>query len=152
MNEKNLALVELRLSAIPRLGLTDLPTPLEPLPRLSKALDGPRLWVKREDCTGLGFGGNKLRKLELEFDEGGVEVVAGHAGPAYGVVHEATLDAIKLAARQEALLLDPVYSGKGFAGLMALIREDRWSGEDNVVFIHTGGTPALFAYGSVLDL
>lgn len=98
------------------------------------------------------YGHQAAQLQELEFDEGRVEVVAGHAGSAYGVVHEATLDAIKLAAMQEALLLDPVYSGKGVAGLMALIREGRWSGEDNVVFIHTGGTPALFAYGSILDL
>ena len=55
--------LEARLARFPRLGLTRLPTPLEPLPRLSAAIGGPRLWVKREDCTGFGFGGNKLRKL-----------------------------------------------------------------------------------------
>ncbi len=42
-----------------------LPTPLEPMTRLSASLGGPRLWVKREDCTGFGFGGNKLRKLDF---------------------------------------------------------------------------------------
>src|SRR3954470_10012623 len=41
-----------------------LPTPLEPLPRLTSALGGPELWIKRDDCTGLGGGGNKTRKLE----------------------------------------------------------------------------------------
>src|SRR5512144_1819727 len=54
-----------RLAAFPRLGLANLPTPLEPLKRLSAHLGGPRLWVKREDATGLGFGGNKLRKLDF---------------------------------------------------------------------------------------
>lgn len=44
--------------------LAHLPTPLEPMTRLSDALDGPELWVKRDDCTGLGGGGNKTRKLE----------------------------------------------------------------------------------------
>src|SRR5215468_10048162 len=53
-----------RLAAFPRLGLADLPTPLEPMQRLTAHLGGPRLWVKREDATGLGFGGNKLRKLD----------------------------------------------------------------------------------------
>ena len=48
--------------------------------------------------------------------------------------------------------LDPVYSGKGLAGLIALIREGRWSAGDDVVFIHTGGSPALFAYQSALDI
>ena len=53
-----------RLALFPRLGLADLPTPLEPMKRLTAHLGGPRLWVKREDATGLGFGGNKLRKLD----------------------------------------------------------------------------------------
>ncbi len=53
-----------RLAAFPRLGLADLPTPLEPMKRLTAHLGGPRLWIKRDDATGLGFGGNKLRKLD----------------------------------------------------------------------------------------
>ncbi len=50
---------------LPRLALAHLPTPLEPLPRLSRALGGPRLWIKRDDQTGLAGGGNKTRKLEF---------------------------------------------------------------------------------------
>jgi L-cysteate sulfo-lyase len=327
--------LEADLARFPRLGLAHLPTPFEPLKRLTAHLGGPRLWVKREDCTGLGLGGNKLRKLDYvlreaidsgadtlvsggvvqsnsqrqvaaaaaklgldchlavyhgrvappsadydktgnallnrlfgahlhdvpwngdrngairaladrlraedrkpfvvpygvsnamgavgyastvleiaqqsaaadiepaaivhctgsagtqaglvvgaaaclastrvvgididaepervradviaygraaaqllnhEFDEGNVEVVAGHAGPAYGVPHEATIEAIRLGAALEALVLDPVYSGKGLAGLIALIRGGRWTKDQDVVFIHTGGAPALFAY------
>ncbi len=330
-----------RLTAFPRLGLAHLPTPLEPMPRLTAHLGGPRLWVKREDATGVGFGGNKLRKLDfvlhqavsngadtivsggvvqsnsqrqvsaaaaklglachlavyhgrlqpptpeystsgnallnrlfgahlhdvpwtgdrnaairaivekleakghkpyfvpygvssaigaigygttiveidhqataqgfhptaivhctgsagtqaglvvgasiampytriigididaepdrvradvvrlahdasdrldIPFDESRVEVVAGHAGPAYGIPHAATIEAIRLAGRLEALPLDPVYSGKGLAGLIALIREGRWRKDDDVVFIHTGGAPALFAYQSALAI
>ena len=328
------------LARFPRLGLAHLPTPFEPLTRLSAHLGGPRLWVKREDCTGHGFGGNKLRKLDyvlheaidsgadtlvsggvvqsnsqrqvaaaaaklglachlavyhgrlapqsadyektgnallnrlfgahlhdvpwngdrngairalaerlraegkrpfvvpygvsnamgaagyasaaLEiaqqsaaagispaaivhctgsagtqaglvvganaclprtrvvgididaepervtadviacgrgaaellghtFDEANVEVVAGHAGPAYGVPHQATVEAIRLGASLEALVLDPVYSGKGLAGLIALIGEGRWTRDQDVVFIHTGGAPALFAYRHLFD-
>jgi L-cysteate sulfo-lyase len=327
--------LEADLGRFPRLGLAHLLTPLEPMRRLSAHLGGPRLWVKREDCTGVGFGGNKLRKLDtvlheaiaagadtlvsggvvqsnsqrqvaaaaaklglachlavyhgrlappspdydktgnallnrlfgahlhdvpwngdrngairaladklraegkkpfvvpygvsnamgavgyastaLEiaqqsaalgiqpaaivhctgsagtqaglvvgaaaclpqtrvvgididaepervtadviacgraaaellghvFDEANVEVVAGHAGPAYGVPHQATVEAIRLGASLEALILDPVYSGKGLAGLIALIRDGRWTSDQDIVFIHTGGAPALFAY------
>jgi L-cysteate sulfo-lyase len=330
-----------RLGKFSRLGLAHLPTPLEPMKRLTAHLGGPRLWVKREDCTGLGFGGNKLRKLDyvlqeavaggadtlvsggvvqsnsqrqvaaaaaklgmechlavyhgrlatigpdyetsgnvllnklfgahlhdvpwtgdrnaairelaetlkakgrrpyvvpygvssalgavayastvveiasqlrdrgidpsavvhcsgsggtqaglvlgvaaclagthvvgididaepervrtdviayghaaaallgMTFDEARVEVIAGHAGPAYGVAHSATIEAIKLAGKLEAMALDPVYSGKGLAGLIALIQSGRWSTSDNVVFIHTGGAPALFAYREKLEL
>lgn len=53
------------LSRFPRIELAHLPTPLELMPRLSAHLDGPNLYVKRDDCTGLGTGGNKTRKLEF---------------------------------------------------------------------------------------
>ena len=330
-----------KLSRYPRLGLAHLPTPLEPMKRLTDHLGGPRLWVKREDATGIGFGGNKLRKLdyvlheaiaggadtlvsggvvqsnsqrqvaavaarlglqchlavyhgrlspptpeyetsgnaflnrlfgahlydvawtgdrngairalverlrqqgrrpyfvpygvsnalgavayastideiavqastagfypsaivhssgsaatqagllvgasialkgtrvvgididaepervradviryakaaadllEALFDEANVEVVAGHAGPAYGVPHDATVEAIRLAGALEGLVLDPVYSGKALAGLIALVRAGRWQPNASVVFLHTGGAPALFAYRSALSI
>ena len=57
----------------PRISLAHLPTPLHPLPRLSQALGGPELWVKRDDQTGLAFGGNKTRKLELLVGQAQVE-------------------------------------------------------------------------------
>ena len=53
------------LDQFPRVSLAHLPTPLEPLPNLSKELGGPAIWVKRDDCTGLATGGNKTRKLEF---------------------------------------------------------------------------------------
>jgi L-cysteate sulfo-lyase len=90
--------------------------------------------------------------LETPFANSDVEVVAGHAGPAYGVPHDATLAAIKLAGRLEGMSVDPVYSGKGLAGLIALIQEGRWRADEDVVFIHTGGSTALFAYAQTLDL
>jgi L-cysteate sulfo-lyase len=54
------------LRRLPRLRLAHLPTPLEPMPRLAAALGVAALWVKRDDCTGLGLGGNKIRKLEFD--------------------------------------------------------------------------------------
>ena len=54
---------------IPRVRFANLPTPVESLPRLSAALEGPHLWVKRDDLTGLAFGGNKTRKLEFVLAE-----------------------------------------------------------------------------------
>ena len=53
------------LSSFPRVRLAHLPTPLEPMDRVSQHLGGPRLWIKRDDCTGLSTGGNKVRKLEF---------------------------------------------------------------------------------------
>ena len=57
--------LSLKLAQFPRVSLGHLPTPLEPMDRLSEELGGPRLWVKRDDCTGLSSGGNKTRKLEF---------------------------------------------------------------------------------------
>jgi L-cysteate sulfo-lyase len=97
------------------------------------------------------YGRAAAELLGQPFDEADVEVVAGHAGPAYGVPHAATVEAIRLAARLEALVLDPVYSGKGLAGLLALIRAGRWTAEDDIVFLHTGGAPVLFVYRHLFD-
>ncbi|GIL06924.1 MAG: 1-aminocyclopropane-1-carboxylate deaminase [Betaproteobacteria bacterium] len=55
----------MKLARFPRIRLVHAPTPLEPMKRLSEALGGPNLWIKRDDCTGLATGGNKTRKLEF---------------------------------------------------------------------------------------
>jgi 1-aminocyclopropane-1-carboxylate deaminase/D-cysteine desulfhydrase-like pyridoxal-dependent ACC family enzyme len=104
----------------------------------------------REDVAAYAKAAAEL--LGTGFAEADVEVVAGHAGPAYGMVHSATIEAIRLAGALEALTLDPVYSGKGLAGLIALIRAGRWRKDEDVVFVHTGGAPALFAYQSALGI
>jgi L-cysteate sulfo-lyase len=70
----------------------------------------------------------------------------GYVGEGYGLPAESTLEAINLAARFEGLLLDPVYSGKGFAGMTGLVRSGFFKPTDNVLFLHTGGSAALFAY------
>jgi L-cysteate sulfo-lyase len=57
------------LAAFPRVRIAHLPTPLEPMRRLSEALGGPEIWIKRDDCTGLSTGGNKARKLEFLMGE-----------------------------------------------------------------------------------
>lgn len=62
---EQVSLVKRALDKMPRLRFGHLPTPLEPMDRLSEELGGPRLWVKRDDCTGLSSGGNKTRKLEF---------------------------------------------------------------------------------------
>jgi L-cysteate sulfo-lyase len=336
-----LSALRARLEEMPRVSLAHLPTPLEEMTRLAAELDGPRLWVKRDDCTGLGVGGNKVRKLEYDlaaalamgadcvvcggvvqsntcrqvaaacaklgldchlgimhgrvpatepgydatgnilldrlygavirdlpwdedrnrglrsieadlgragrkpyfvpygasdslgalgyarmvlellqqcaergiapthlvhasgsagtqagitamlaaldhplhcvgvdvdaqpdrvaadvrrvgreaaallgaatgWDDRRVEVVGGFAGPAYGVPDETTLEAICLAARLEALALDPVYSGKGMAGLIGLIRAGRFQRDHTVIWLHTGGVPGIFAYPAAM--
>jgi len=319
----------MNLGRFPRIRLAHLPTPLEHLPNLSRALDGPEIWIKRDDCTGMSSGGNKTRKLEflladaraqgadliltqgatqsnharqtaacaarlglachllLEDRTGKVDadytgsgnvlldhlhgatiehhaanpdmngVMAGvaarfaaegrrpyaipgggsnpigalgyvnaaielglridhvihatgsagtqaglvtglagirsgvpllgigvraprdrqeenvfglatqtaelcgcpgavtradvvancdYVGPGYGFSTPASVAAIRMLARLEGILLDPVYSGKGMAGLIDLVRRGRFRRDENVVFIHTGGSVGLFGY------
>jgi D-cysteine desulfhydrase len=81
-----------------------------------------------------------------------VLVEAGYLGGGYGVVGELERQAILRLARAEAILLDPVYTGRAFGGLMDLITRKRFGPGQNVLFWHTGGTPALFAYGPQLGL
>ena len=69
-----------------------------------------------------------------------------YVGPGYGIPTAGTIEAIRLAARHEGLLLDPVYTGKAMAGLIDLCRSGFFSQDQNVVFLHTGGAAALFAY------
>lgn len=70
----------------------------------------------------------------------------GYVGEGYGISAPSTLEAISLCARTEGVLLDPVYSGKGMAGLIGLIRQGFFETSDKVLFLHTGGSAALFAY------
>ena len=71
-----------------------------------------------------------------------------YVGAGYGLPTAGMLEAVALLARLEGILLDPVYSGKGMAGLIALVRQGVFAATDNIVFIHTGGAAALFAYRS----
>jgi len=69
-----------------------------------------------------------------------------YIGSGYGEPTEEMKEATKLLARKEAILLDPVYSGKAFAGLIGLIKNKKFTKDDNVLFIHTGGAVSLSAY------
>lgn len=102
----------------------------------------------RSDVLRYALGASEL--LGASFEPDRVEVVAGLAGPAYGVPHAAAIEAVGLAGRLEALVLDPVYSGKGLAGLIELIGRGRWAADADVIFLHTGGTPTPFAYRALL--
>ena len=83
----------------------------------------------------------------------GVEKVIvddGYVGAGYGQPTQGTLDAINLIARREGLLFDPVYSGKGLAGMIGLAGQNFFESDKDVIFLHTGGAAALFAYGNQL--
>lgn len=85
----------------------------------------------------LGVDGVPLSKILVD---------DGYVGEGYGIPEESTLEAIRLLAQQEGILLDPVYSAKGMAGLIGMIRQGFFRPVDSILFLHTGGSTALFAY------
>lgn len=78
-----------------------------------------------------------------------VQANCDYVGRGYGIPTDGMREAVSLLARLEGILLDPVYTGKGMAGLIDLTRKGFFSPNDNVVFVHTGGAAALFGYRSV---
>lgn len=74
---------------------------------------------------------------------------ADYVGEGYGIPTESMIEALRLTAQLEGILLDPVYSGKGMAGLIGLIRAGHFKKDENVVFIHTGGSVGLYGYREI---
>ena len=69
-----------------------------------------------------------------------------YIGPGYGLPTPGMVEAVQTLARTEGILADPVYTGKGLAGLFAWARAGRFAGDADVIFVHTGGSPGLFGY------
>lgn len=93
-----------------------------------------------------------IRRLGLSLSVSPDEVVAydGYLGAGYAVMGEPEREAIALAATTEGILLDPVYTGRAVAGLIDLIRRGRFGKDETILFWHTGGSAALFAYADQL--
>lgn len=89
-----------------------------------------------------------LKKIGADVDLPKEKVVCNgdYYMPGYSRPNEKMVEAVKMLARTEAILLDPVYSGKAFAGMIDLIRKGAIKKGSNVLFLHTGGSPALYAY------
>ena len=85
------------------------------------------------------------RSLELTA-KAGITLWDDYFAPGYGIPNDEGMEAVKLLARLEGILLDPVYTGKAMAGLIDGISQKRFKDEGPILFVHTGGAPALFAY------
>ena len=79
-------------------------------------------------------------------DDTAIRIDGSQRGPGYGIPTDAMIEAVRLLARTEGLLLDPVYSGKAFAGLIAAVRAGEYAPGEAILYIMTGGVPGLFAY------
>lgn len=99
----------MHLAKFSRVRLAHLPTPLEPMDNLSKALGGPRIWIKRDDCTGLSSGGNKTRKLEFLMADAldkGADVIITQGATQSNHARQTAAAAAKLGLKCEILLED----------------------------------------------
>ena len=91
-----------------------------------------------------------LLELGVTVPEEKVHCVGGYWQPKYSVPNDAMIEAVRLMARTEGILLDPVYTGKIVAGLIGMVRDGAIGPDETVLFLHTGGMPSLFAYEDVL--
>jgi 1-aminocyclopropane-1-carboxylate deaminase/D-cysteine desulfhydrase-like pyridoxal-dependent ACC family enzyme len=108
----------------------------------------PLVWLG-DNQTLLADMGNKaagLMGLDPCLTRDDISLSPDFIGPGYGRPSPAGMEATRLLAQTEGILLDPVYTAKAFAGLISDIRNGKLRRGQNVVFVHTGGTPALFAY------
>ncbi len=88
----------------------------------------------------------ELVGLEAAIPRDSVIANSDYVGPGYGLPTPEMIEAVNLTAHREGILLDPVYTGKAMAGLIGLVRQGFFAKDDTVVFLHTGGSVALFAY------
>jgi L-cysteate sulfo-lyase len=93
-----------------------------------------------------------LLGLRGELPRASVQANCDYVGGGYGLPTPGMVEAVSLLARTEGILLDPVYSGKGMAGLIDLVRKGRFNRDQNIVFLHTGGSAALFGYPASLGI
>ena len=118
--------------------------------------------LKALDPTGSREAGNaqvlriaqrtaKLLGLERDLGAGDVELDDRYHGGVYGIPDERTLDAMRLAARLEGMITDPVYEGKSMAGMVDLVARGEIDATSNVLYAHLGGQPAINAYAALFS-
>lgn len=90
-------------------------------------------------------------EADLIFNPEELTIYYDYIGESYGIPTKECIEAIKLVARTEGILLDPFYTGKAMAGLIDLIGKGKFSSKDTVVFLHTGGIATLFVYNKELS-
>lgn len=107
-------------------------------------------WDTQADMANIANNAAERLHLPHRLTAADISLSEDYIGPAYGTPSPAGLEAMELVARHEAILLDPIYSSKAMAGLIDHVRQGQFSAEDHVVFVHTGGTPAIFAMSKLL--
>ncbi len=111
---------------------------------LGISIDEDENWLK-EHVSALASSASEKLGERIEFAPADVLATADYCKAGYGMLTDAEREAVKLFAKYEGLLLDPVYTGRAAAGLIDLIRKGYFKKNESVLFWHTGGQPALFA-------
>ena len=127
-------------SPIQLVGLPALPEPVSPG------------WTFEECLASVATECGQLLGLSTAIAASDIVSITDYIGPGYAVMTDAAREAMQMAGRLDGLILDPVYTAKTMAGLIDHIRRGRIAADRNVVFLHTGGLPALFAYADSLEL
>jgi 1-aminocyclopropane-1-carboxylate deaminase len=102
--------------------------------------------MTRQAVTKIARATAELFGLKREIGHGHITIESRYAGPAYGVPDDGTIAAIRMAARLEGMITDPVYEGKSMAGLIGLVRSGDIGKRSRVLYVHLGGAPAIDAY------
>ncbi|MBM3129279.1 MAG: D-cysteine desulfhydrase family protein [Chloroflexi bacterium] len=109
------------------------------------AIDSTRAELQA-DVAAIAIPTLRRLGLAIPFSAEDVSVYDGYLGAGYGIMGAPEKEAIELTARTEGILLDPVYTGRAMAGLIDLIHQGEFGKHETIIFWHTGGAPALFAY------
>lgn len=107
--------------------------------------------IAKQQTVQLAENVGSLLKSDFKLEEEDVIIDDSPLGKGYGIPTDGMVEAVKLLAQTEGLLLDPVYGGKAFAGLLAAIRQGKYQKNQNILFIMTGGLPGLYAYREVFN-
>ena len=105
----------------------------------------------RKDIARICNDGAKMLNLNLDFTYDMINHDNNYVGEKYGAVTDEGISAMKLLAKKEGIILDPVYTSKGFSALIDYVKKGKIKSGENVIFMFTGGSPAIFAYNEEIS-
>ena len=108
-------------------------------------------WDSPQEMSATANRAAELAGIDSRLTPADILFIEDFLGPGYGKPSDAGLEALTLLARTEGILVEPVYTAKTLAGLIDHIRHGQFRPEDNIIFLHTGGTPAIFAEAEMLS-
>jgi len=105
----------------------------------------------KKDIARICNEGAKLLDINIKFTDEMINHDNNYVGEKYGATTKVGIEAMKLLAKKESIILDPVYTSKGFAALIDYVQKGIIKKGENIIFIYTGGSPAIFAYNEDIN-